>query len=58
MRVAVFQTWLVTQPKEAAMKTRAVITFSPHGGLFRLSPDKALGTYFKCYQKTYAGVYF
>lgn len=58
MHAAVFWTQLVTQTKEAEMKTRVIITSSPHDGLFRFPPDKALRTYFKCYQHPYAGIYF
>lgn len=57
MHAAVFQTQLVMQTKDAEMKTKAVITLSPHDGLFRLSPDKALGMYFKCDQHIHAGIY-
>lgn len=58
MHVAVFWTQLVTQAKDGAMKSTAVITLSLHNGLLRLSPDRALGIYFKCYQHIYTGIYF
>lgn len=37
---------------------QSIITLSLRDGLLRLSPDKDLGIYFKCYQHIYMGIYF
>lgn len=58
MHVAVLWTQLVTQAKDTEKESRVVITLSLHDDLLRLSPDEALGIYFKCYQHVYKGIYF
>lgn len=37
------------QKKDAEINSREAFTLSPHDGLFRLCPGRALETYFKCY---------
>lgn len=37
---------------------QSIVTLSLRDGLLRLSPDKDLGIYFKCYQHIYMGIYF